>query len=156
INGQGGDSGIDIQDAGQVRIENCVVSGMSSMGIFHRAASAQVIVRDTIVRDNFEGIRMVTDVASLTLERVIGESNLQTGLYISPNAATGRLDVTVTDSLFGSNGIGIRADAGANAAIFASIDRSTLTENPGGGVKATGSSSAQLYVTVQRSTLRRN
>ena len=157
INGLGGDAGIDIQDALKVRIENCVVSRMSQMGIFHRAAG-QVTISDTIVRDNAQdGIRMVTGFGSIALERVTGEGNSGSGIYISPNDAVGRLDATISDSQFSRNALkGIWVDAGANATVFASIDRSTMAENSASGVQVDGSSSAILRVTVQRSTLRRN
>jgi len=157
INGLGGDAGIVIQNAGQVRIEHCVVSGMSQMGIFHQATDAQVAVSDTIVRDNAqEGIRMVTDTGSITLDRGTIERN-HTGLYVSPNVATGQLDATISDSLIARNATnGIWADAGANATVYASVDRSTIAENSNAGVVATASSSAVVSVSVQRSTLRRN
>ena len=164
INGLGGDAGIDIQAAARVRIEHCVVSRMSLMGIFHRAAGAQVTVSDTIVRDNAEeGIRMVTSTGSITLERATIEGNATTagnlgpGLYVSPNVATGRLQATIIDSLFERNGLyGIWADAGASATVLVSIDRSTISEHGDHGVLVTGSSSGALRVTVQRSTLSRN
>jgi len=158
INGLGGDAGIVIVDAARVRIESCVVSRMSATGIFHQAAAAQVTVSDTIVRDNAQsGIWMVTSTASITLERFTSEGNLAYGLYVSPNVNLGQLDVTISDSSFARNGgAGILFDAGANAAVFASIDRSTFTENGLHGVRVMGSSSALMLVAVQRSTFRRN
>ena len=157
INGLGGDAGIVIVNAARVRIENCVVSRMSHMGIFHQAAAAQVTVSDTIVRDNAdEGIRFVTSTGSITLERVTSEGNLGVGFYISPNSPTGLLEATISDSSFARNFHGVWADAGANAVVFASIDRSTLSENTNAGVMATGVASASVRVAVQRSTLRRN
>jgi hypothetical protein len=158
INGLGGDAGIVIVDAARVRIEHCVVSGMSHMGIFHAAAFSRVTMSDTIVRDNTdEGIRFVTGQgASITLERVTSEGN-HDGLYVSPTVSNGSLHATISDSSFSGNSrYGIWADAGANARITASIDRTTLADNGPDGILATGSSSATLRVTVQRSTLRRN
>ena len=164
INGLGGDAGIVIQDAARVRIEHCVVSRMSQMGIFHAAAAARVTVSDTIVRDNgTEGVRMVTSTGSLTLERATIEGNANTagnlgpGLYVSPNVANGRLQATIIDSLFERNGYyGIWADAGASATVLVSIDRSTISEHGIHGVYVSGSASSILRVAVQRSTLSRN
>ena len=62
INGQGGRWGIYLQNAARMRVENCVVSNMAQEGIRHAASGAEMIVLDTIVRDNGGfGINILVD-----------------------------------------------------------------------------------------------
>src|SRR6185369_3274922 len=135
-----------------------VVSGMSNMGIFHRAAAGLVTVSDTNVRDNQgDGIRLVTSVGSLTLERVSSDGNTKSGLYISPNMASGDLAATIVDCVFSQNGLhGIWVDTAASSRAFVSVDRSTISDNSPVGIQAQSATSAIVFMTVQRSTLRHN
>ncbi len=76
ITGQGGLRGIVLQAAARVRIENCVISGMSSAGISHNAPGAEMIVLDTVVRDNGgAGVKVNGDVTYAVLDRVRSEHN---------------------------------------------------------------------------------
>jgi hypothetical protein len=62
INGQGGNRGIYFHSGARLRVENCVISGMGAAGISHNAANGEMIVIDTIVRDNTgSGIVIVAD-----------------------------------------------------------------------------------------------
>ncbi len=75
INGQGGDNGINLLQAERLRIESCVISNMGVDGIMHSASGAELIVLDTIVRDNGgSGIGGDTN-ASIVLDHVRSEHN---------------------------------------------------------------------------------
>lgn len=132
INGQGGNYGVEIQAAARVRIESCVISGMLSNGVNHHASGAELVMLDTIVRDNGgTGIGMAAD-AVIVLERVRSEHNAYDGLYVAP--ATTKATATVVESLFVTNGSnGIRADSAAGATTVVQVERSTMAGNAGAG-----------------------
>jgi hypothetical protein len=114
INGQGGATGINIQQAAKIRIEGCSVSNMTGNGVLHAALATDVIILDTIVRDNAgNGISITAD-ASVTLDHVRSERNGSNGFYIVPSASETR--ATIARSLFVSNALsGVSADTTANS-----------------------------------------
>ena len=84
--GGGGGTGINITGAGNVHIENCVISGFRSSnplvpshGIVCAGARG-VFIKDTIARENFNGIYATAGM--LSLDRVRIEGNQQNGLLI--------------------------------------------------------------------------
>jgi len=137
INGQGGGTGINVQNAARVRIEGCVVSNMAQDGIYHVASGAAVVVLDTIVRDNANfGINIIAN-TSVVLDRVRVEHNGGSGLGIVPASAAGS-SATITDSLFAHNlAHGIVADAPNGAITRVQVDRSNLSDNAGSGFLGT-------------------
>jgi hypothetical protein len=85
INGQGGANGILFQQGRRLRIENCVISNMGAQGIYHQADNAEMIVLDTISRYNGDGgIALVAQNASVVLDHVRSEHNMNVGFYIAP------------------------------------------------------------------------
>jgi hypothetical protein len=146
INGQGGGSGIELQDAARVRIENCQVANMSLYGIVV-TGGAELTVTDTTLRENAgAGIRVspaATDV-SVLLERVRSEHNGSQGLYAVPgvSGATVHAAVSVADSTFAYNGAdGIYIGNASNGDVQLDLKRSTLTGNVGNGVQVENASS---------------
>jgi hypothetical protein len=74
INGQGGANGILVQQAARVRIESCVISNMGAQGVYHQADNGEMIVLDTISRDNGDGgFALVAQNASIVLDHVRSE-----------------------------------------------------------------------------------
>ena len=89
INGQGGNNGIVVQAAARVRVENCVVSGMHIAGISHTAADTELIMLDTIVRDNTgSGVYLFANVGSLVLDHVRVEHNGGNGVSLTPSVGS--------------------------------------------------------------------
>ncbi len=140
INGQGGDRGISLQAAARLRVENCVISGMHIAGISHTAAApdAELIVLDTIVRDNGgSGITLFANVGSLVLDHVRSEHNGGNGVSITPSVGSIGALATITDSVFAHNeGDGIRTDSVSGATITLLVDRSVLSHNGQNGFRA--------------------
>ena len=98
INGQGGANGILVQAAARVRIENCVVSNMAAQGIYDQAANGEVIVLDTISRDNGDGgFAVVAANATIVLDHVRSEHNANVGFYIAPTPAAIYAQATISD-----------------------------------------------------------
>jgi len=156
INGQGGRWGVNVQAAARVRIENCVVANMVDNGINDTANGAELIVVDTIVRDNGGfGVSVAADAAVL-LNRVQAVHNQGSGLGVV--ASSSEVTATVTNSLFSGNaGHGIIADSAIGTTTHLAVERSVASKNGGTGIWAqsvhTGS---QLVASFVRNVLHRN
>jgi hypothetical protein len=87
--------GIIVNTVGTLHIENCVISGFASYGINY-LANGSLFVKDTIVRQNFEGLVVQNGRASIDHCRFEG------------NAVDGALsdgaDITIRDSVAAGNG----------------------------------------------------
>lgn len=150
INGQGGNRGIFLQAAARLRIESCVVSGMGVAGITHNAAGAEMVVLDTIVRDNTgSGIVVVGDLPSTLLDHVRVEHNTGDGLSFAPTPGSLGARATVVDSVFTHNeGKGIGAGTLVGATITIVVERSVMSYNGQDGFAAiAGAGSARVTLT---------
>jgi hypothetical protein len=137
INGQGGGTGINLVQAGRVRVESCVIAGMAAVGIAHSAANTQLIVVDTIVRDNAGGIVVHAEHAEATLDRVRIEGNSGDGFYIAPPLGGTYVHATISDSVFANNaGDAIAAETVGGARTIISVNRSIIANNIGNGFRA--------------------
>jgi len=157
INGQGGNKGIFFQAGARLRIENCVVSGMSTAGISHNAANGEMIVLDTIVRDNSgSGIVVIGDVPSAVLDRVRVEHNGGNGLDAAPTAGSLGVRATVVDSVFAHNeGKGIGAGGLAGTTVTIVVERSVLSYNGQDGIAVLAGAGA-ARATFTRNTINDN
>jgi hypothetical protein len=132
INGQGGLRGILFQMGARLRVENCVISGMNSAGIVHNAANGEMIVLDTIVRDNGgTGIYVEGDIVQAVLDHVRSEHNLGAGLYVAPAPGSPGALATVIDSLFTHNaGKGVwAATSSGGTTISIVVEHSAISNN---------------------------
>lgn len=123
INGQGGANGIDIIDSATVHVENCVISNMTTAGIYQRDGTLEA--KDTIVRTSGLGV-YVQGPGQATLDHVRLEGN-STGLAAEFNGHAAMQDSVVTRS----DNIGIVAAYGADASQQPSvtITRSLISFN---------------------------
>ena len=157
INGQGGSNGVNVLNAAQLRIEDCVVSGMGIDGIIYSARSLEMSVLDTIVRDNgASGIGGDAD-AFVVLDHVRSEHNGTNGFYMASLAVEAR--ATITDSIFAFNTTnGIWFAATGTGRTYAQVERSVLADNSANGVKITSATSPGTLVraTVTRNAIHRN
>jgi len=155
INGQGGVNGINLLQSARLRIENCVISNMSGDGILHSAPGAELVVVDTMIRDNQgTGLDIFGD-GSIVLEHVRSERNTFDGFALNPLFA--EVHVSITNSAFASNGRhGINIGTGpANAVPRVVIDRSALVHNLGHGLLQ-NSTTATSFVGLTRTTIHSN
>ncbi len=157
INSQGGDRGISLLAAARVRVESCIVSGMHVAGISDTATDAELIVQDTIVRDNLgSGVYVFADIGRLVLDHVHSEHNGGNGLSLTPSVGSLGALATITDSIFTHNdGDGIGADSVSGATITLMVERSVLSNNGQNGFRA-DASGGSVVVTVSRSTINDN
>lgn len=134
INGQGGSNGILAQHAARVRVEGCVVSNMGAVAIYHTAPSAEMIVLDTIVRDNVDGLGLVASNGSILLDHVRSERNQNSGFYIATTAPGEQAKAGIFDSLFAYNGAhGIWADTTGSADTIVQVERTVAFKNGDSG-----------------------
>lgn len=108
---QGGSRGVHFLSGRALHIENCSISGFTPLpgdcctdGILVNTAST-LVVKDTTVRNNFNGIRIFTSQSAL-IERGRIESNTN-GLWAEDAAR-----VTISDSVVAGNGSGITSFVG--------------------------------------------
>ena len=158
INGQGGSRGIFFQAAARLRIENCVVSGLGNEGISHAATGGEMIVLDTIVRDNLgTGIFVNGDNAATVLDHVRSEHNQGDGFHLAPPAGSSGTTATVANSVFTHNtGKGIWADTVAGATTTIVVERSVMASNGQDGFAATGVAGGSADGTLMRNAIDHN
>jgi hypothetical protein len=158
INGQGGNRGIFVQAAARVRIENCIVSGMAIAGISHTATGAEMIVVDTIVRDNASsGIVVEGDLASVVLDHVRSMHNGGDGFNFATTVGSLGARATVVDSVFTHNegkGIGAGAVFGATATLL--VERSVMSNNGQDGFAAVGVTVTDMNAMLTRNAINDN
>ncbi len=157
LNGLGGTRGIDISDAAEVHVENCVVAGFADIGIFLHASGAKMWVLDTIVRDNGDGISVnnagLAARATVTIDRARIENNAG---YAGVGALSGT-DVTIANSTMSGNFRGVAACGlgfGANAVVV--VEKSVVTFNTVGlfvSVNATGCAMLASDTNITRNSL---
>jgi hypothetical protein len=158
ISGQGGSSGIAVQAVARLRVENCVISGLASDGIHLSAAGAELIVLDTIVRDNGgTGIGVGADLPSISLDHVRSEHNTVDGFHVAPTLGSLGAIATVTDSVFthnGANGIGANDVSGATTTI--TVERSVMASNGLDGFVVAEDAGGSAVLGVSRNAINDN
>ncbi len=88
INGQGGASGIFVQQAGEVRIEDCTISNMGDNGVDTRAANSKTYVSNTVINSNANS-GIYADAFSGPVALVVHRARLegnQWGLFVRQGA----------------------------------------------------------------------
>jgi len=121
---------------------------MAGAGIYHTAYS--VVVLDTIVRDNADGVAVVTPSGGIMLDHVRIERSRNSGFYIAPTSGAPAAWATIVDSAFFRNGAnGIWVDTVSGAQTVARIERSVMWDNPNDGFLVT-SGAGTAFVTLSR------
>jgi hypothetical protein len=151
INGQGGSIGINVQSASKVTIEGSSVTNMASHGLLSTSASARIVIRNTVFRDNGGSGVSIAGAMETTIDNVHAERNALSG--ISLVGTNGTISHSVTNDN-GGHGVSISTPSLTQTAI--SISDLASANNAGSGIEAAVSSAASVYVTVQRSALSGN
>jgi hypothetical protein len=183
INGQGGDRGIVVNQAGRVAVQRCVVSNMGGVGILveESTPALKLSIDDTKVSNNVgdgvridsgdllmtnshvennggNGVRLVNDTPPNTIQAVIRSSvlagNASNGVEAIGLITATAIQVTVEESSAVRNvGNGFWAVTGASTPITFVLTRSVASRNGGVGFYAAGST---VTASVSGSTLARN
>jgi len=156
ISGQGGANGVNLLAASRLRIENCVISNMGVDGVMYSVNATELIVIDTIARDNGgSGIGGDSN-AFVVLDHVRSEHNGTNGFYMAALAG-GEANASISDSVFalnGSNGIWVAATG--TSTMFAQIERSVVANNGDDGIRISAQQDAKLGATVTQNAITRN
>lgn len=131
--------GVWFKSAGVLDVQNCVIRGAGSSGIwFEPTSSSELFVSNSTVSENpGVGIYVLTDAdgnyaAAFDHARV--EGNTAFGLYF--NVSGGTVNGTVTNSVFASNSTAIRVDGYSGANL--TIHHSTISTSAADGIAAVG------------------
>lgn len=153
INGQGGDHGIRVQ-AGEVNVENVVVSNMLGAGVLVEGGSA-VRVSGTTLRGNVTGVQVTPGTGSVAVLLRESEVSGQTGngVVVNPSSAGATAQVTLERTSVVKNAAGIVVSPTASASALVVITQSVASENAGAGISSTGAAST---VFVRETTVSRN
>ncbi|HEY6329857.1 MAG TPA: right-handed parallel beta-helix repeat-containing protein [Blastocatellia bacterium] len=154
INNQGSSgNGIVLNTAATLHIEHCVVNAFAEFGMSGIAVAgpASVFVKDTIARDNYNGVSVTMGsaagvTATLTLERVHLDAN-RIGLSIVTEAGQLVNGAVQSSSASGNGAAGFLINADAGGTISMNIDNCLLT-NSGIGlvVESSNTSTAAAYI----------
>jgi hypothetical protein len=95
---QGGDNGIQSNAVDTLFVENCSVSGFDSFGIEHLAPDSNLIVRNSVLRNNQIGIRIdnTSGTVQATIDRTCMDLNWY-GFELYPNGS-GAANATISNS----------------------------------------------------------
>lgn len=156
ISGQGGSNGINLLAASRLRIESCVISNMGVNGVMFSATGSELIVIDTIVRDNGGSGVGGDSNAFVVLDHVRSEHNGTNGFYMA-SIVDGEANVSISDSVFalnGSNGIWVAATDVSR--MFGQIERTVVANNGDDGIRLSAQQDAFIGATVTRNAVTRN
>ena len=132
LNFNAGQNGIHMTNGASLKVEGCEIAGFNSYAGISVTTPAKVTIVDTIVRDNYNGIRFdngsTGDVARTT---VVG--NTYVGVWAYPTFDS-TVTVTVTDSVSSNNRWGFFATGSAGRIARMTISRSTAAHNTSGSI----------------------
>jgi hypothetical protein len=159
INGQvSGTTGILIQNAAAVIIENCVIQNFGGAGILVQTSGAlELNVSDTLIannttNNNFGGITINTNgsaATKFTFDRVRVEHNHLGGIAVIP-ASIGPVTGVIRDSVVtGSLNSGIFAQAAGGSEVTVSLDHTQVVGNVVGITSANGAAVILNNSTIQ-------
>ena len=155
VNGQGGTNGIVYTQGSNLHVENCVVSGMSGYGLTSTATNSNLMVVDTLIRENGLAGVYLTNAMLATFERVQIKHNDGAGLY----ALNGPI-VSIKDATISHNNVDGLAAATLNVAGYTKllVENSQVVFNAESGVYVitNGGPNARAVVTIQGSNLSNN
>jgi hypothetical protein len=156
ISGNGvGTDGIRFLSGKQLHVEECRIFGFTQRGIFFNPTDkSQLIVKDTIIRDNTQAGILVQPnggAASASIDHARLEAN-QNGLSVLDAS-----QVTVRDSVMANNSTnGVLALASAAGAPEVIMESCVTTNNGVGGIKTSGSGGNTATVQISNVTVTHN
>jgi hypothetical protein len=135
--------GIRFNTGTTLNVQNSVIRNFTDGIDFFPNASgpSQLFVSNTLISDNSAGgiaiLLVTTTTMTGILDHVELENNAVHGLFA--NAASGTIDITVSDSVSANNGQnGIFAESISGASATVTVGNSTIANNGGNGLEASG------------------
>jgi hypothetical protein len=138
INGQGGSFGVYVNAANvRLRIENCAIANFGGIGqtavSVTGSATNDLSVKDTVIRDNSNGLSLSE--GRVSLHRLVVERTQQTGVTLLGVRAS------VTDSKITGGGLGMHVAGGSGADTIVAIGNTAVADNTQGGILVYGGDS---------------
>ena len=160
----GSGSGIQINSAGRVNIEDCVIQGFGptagTAGIIVTPSSGtvEVHIRNTIVKNNASGMLILPTGGATVITSIEGSTLANnSGGGLKADSAGGPVGVTMTDSSVSVNtSNGVNAVSGASGNVTVDLTRDVISWNGAAGIQANQSSGGTATVTIGFSTLSNN
>jgi hypothetical protein len=152
INGQGGANGIVIAAANTVHVENCVIAHLAAMGISQSAGN--LVLKDSIVRDNGNIGVFVQDPAVATLDHVRLDNN-NTGLAAEYGGQATMHESLVTGSP-NINVVVVGASHISGRSSSVTISRSVIASSPYGIYVSADANDGPAIVDIADSTITGN
>lgn len=146
INGQGGGTGILVQNAARITVEGCSVTNMTSHGFSGATANARIVIRNSVFRDNGGAGVSVAGALDTTIDAVHADRNAGVGFALTTTKGT--ISASVTNNN-GSHGVALSATVGATTIVAISDHKSA--DNGGSGIAADQIGSGVIDASVSRS-----
>jgi hypothetical protein len=155
--------GIQINSAGRVNIENCVIQGFgpSASGgitVVPSSGTVEVHIRNTIIKNNASGMLILPTGGATVITSIEGSTIANnSGGGLKADSAGGPVGVTMTDSTVSLNASnGVNAVSGASGNVTVDLTRDVISWNGAAGIQANPGGGGTATVTVGFSTLSNN
>lgn len=151
INGQGGSVGIKVLAASQVTVEGSSVTNMASHGFSSTSATARIVIRNSVFRDNGGLGVTINGAQQTTIDAVHADRNALGGVSLVDTSGT--MSRSVSND---NGGTGVFVSTPSLTTTTIAIDDHASSNNSGNGIDAQVFSAASVYVTVSRSAMSGN
>jgi hypothetical protein len=139
INGQGGNRGILVSAAGQVHVENCVVSNMAGDGILVNGGTSVYVAGSTLRSNNGSGLHLTGTTTEVHVDRARIANNIGKGILQEAGS------LTVDGSSIENNGSsGIEVNPAAASTVVAALRASVVTGNAIAGIQALATAAGRV------------
>jgi hypothetical protein len=152
--------GIQINSAGRVNIEDCVIQGFgptagTGITVVPSSGTVELHLRNTVIRDNAAGMLILPTGGATVITSIEGSTIVHnSGGGLKADSAGGPVGVTMSDSTVSMNtSNGLNAVSGASGNVTVDLTRDVISWNGQAGIQANGGTAT---VTVGFSTLSNN
>src|SRR5262249_15490782 len=141
INGLGGDIGVNFVSGDALYVDNCVISGFTNTGLNAVVStSAAVYVRDSTIRDNFNGAFFGTTYGAAGslqahVERSAFKNNASAGIGFT---GFGAASATIANSILTGGMWGLYMNPAGGAISNVEVRGATITRNATSGMRVGG------------------
>jgi hypothetical protein len=154
-------TGVAVNSAAKVVIENCDIFGFSGAAVQVNPSSGtlQLKIQETTLNNNGGGIGVKPSggaMVNASIERTHADANTGAGVKVDGTAG-GSSNVAITDSSLSLNGSnGLNAVSGASGTVKIDLARDVIAKNTSAGVQSSNASGGTSTVTVGQSILSNN
>jgi hypothetical protein len=156
INGQGGESAINMTAGNSLTVENCVISNSRFKGIVV-IGNTTVRVTDTIIRDSGADQVVLANGTRATITRSIISGSNGAGVFVSGETAGSITTADIVGTTLSGNGDGIDVRSqNASAVIKVSVSDSHFFKNRGSGLSVASNAGAAVTLSASNNIVSSN